>query len=106
METEATVTECRHELVRFTALTLRISEDPNKLIVYFTYYAHARTYYANFISPVGMAKGDTFRVYYNALNPRQNTQSPSESTKRGSWSDIAMLGAILISMLVLSIVKG
>jgi hypothetical protein len=39
METEATVTECRHELVRFSALTLRISEDPNQLIVSFTYYA-------------------------------------------------------------------
>jgi len=106
METEARVTECRHELVRISALTLRITEDPNKLIVSFTYYAHAQTYYANFISPVAMAQGDTFSVYYNALNPRQNTRSPSESTKRSPRSDIATLGAILISIIVLSMVRG
>jgi hypothetical protein len=106
METEARVTECRHELVRCSALTLRITEDPNKLIVSFTYYAHAQTYYANFISPVAMAQGDTFSVYYNALNPRQNTRSPSESTKRSPRSDIATLGAILISIIVLSMVRG
>jgi hypothetical protein len=106
METEARVTECRHELVRLSALTLRISEDPNKLIVSFTYYAHAHTYYVNFISPVAMAQGDTFSVYYNALNPSQNTRSPSEPTMRSTRSDIALLGAILISILVLSIVSG
>jgi len=106
METEARVTECRHELVRLSALTLRISENPNKLIVSFTYYAHARTCYDSFVSPVAMAQGETFSVYYNALNPSQNTQSPSESTKRGPRSDIAMLGVILISILVLSLVRG
>ncbi len=71
METEARVTECRHELDRTSALTLRITNDPNKLTVSFTYYAHARTYYGNFISPVARAQGDTFSVYYNALNTRQ-----------------------------------
>ncbi len=106
METEARVTECRHELVRISALTLRITEDPNKLIVYFTYYAHAQTHYDNFISSVATAQGETFSVFYNALNPRENTQKPSESTKRGPRSDIAMLGAILISILVLCLVRG
>ena len=106
METEARVTECRHEFIRLSALTLRISDNPDKLIVSFTYYAHARTYYDNFISPVAMAKGETFSVYYNALNPSENTQSPTESTKRCLRSDIAMLGVILISILVLSLVRG
>ena len=106
METEARVTECRHELVRISALTLRITNDPNKLIVSFTYYAHARTYYDNFISPVAMAQGETFSVYYNALNPSQNTRSPSESTKRSPLSDIAILGFILMSILSLTMVRG
>ena len=106
MLTEARVTKCHHELVRTSALTLRITNDPNKLTVSFTYYAHARTYHDNFISPVAKAPGDTFSVYYNAFNPRQNTQSPSESTKRRPRSDIAMLGVILISILVLSLVQG
>jgi hypothetical protein len=41
METAARVTECHHEVVRSSALTLRITNDPNTLIVSFTYYAHA-----------------------------------------------------------------
>jgi CO/xanthine dehydrogenase FAD-binding subunit len=36
MVTEARVTECRNELVRASALTLRITNDPNKLTVSFT----------------------------------------------------------------------
>jgi hypothetical protein len=106
METEARVTECHHEFVRVSALTLRITEDPNKLIVSFTYYAHARTYYDSFISPVAKAQGETFSVYYNALNPRQNAQSPPESTKRSTLSDIVILGFILISILFLTMVRG
>ena len=54
-------------------LTLRITEDPSKLTVSFTYYAHAQTYYDNFISPGARTQGETFSVYYNTLNPRQNT---------------------------------
>jgi hypothetical protein len=106
METEARVTECHHELVRISALTLRITNAPNKLIVSFTYYAHARTYYDNFISPVAMAEGETFSVYYNALNPGQNTRSPSESTKRSPLSDIAILSLIILSILSLTMVRG
>ena len=41
METAARVTECHHEVGRSSALTLRITNDPNTLIVSFTYYAHA-----------------------------------------------------------------
>jgi hypothetical protein len=106
METAARVTECNHQLVRINALTLRITNDPNRLIVSFTYYAHARTYYDSFISPVAMARGETFSVYYNALNPSQNTRSPSEATKRSPPSDIAILGFILMSILSLTIVQG
>ena len=106
METEARVTECRHELVRISALTLRITNAPNKLIVSFTYYAHARAYYDNFISSVAMAQGETFSVYYNALNPSQNTRSPSESTKRSPLSDIAILSLIILSILSLTMVRG
>ena len=106
METEARVTDCRHELVRTSALTLRITNDPNRLIVSFTYYAHARTYYDNFISPVARAQGEAFSVYYNALNPRQNTLTPSRLLKRGALSDTAILSFVLLSMLLLAIASG
>jgi hypothetical protein len=106
METEARVTECHHELSRVRKLPLRVTKDPDDVIVSFTYYAHARTYYDNFISPVAMAHGETFFVYYNALNPSQNTRSPSESTKRSPLSDIAILSLIILSILVLTLVRG
>jgi hypothetical protein len=106
METEARVTDCRHELVRTSALTLRITNDFNKLIVSFTYYAHARTYYDNFVSPAARAQGEVFSVYYNALNPRQNTLTPSRSLKRGALSDTAILSFVLLSMLLLAIASG
>ena len=106
METEARVTECHHEPVRTSALNLRIINDPDKVIVFFTYYAHARTYYDNFISPVAMAQDETFPVYYNALNPSQNTRSPFESTTRNPLSDIAVLGLIVLLILSLTMVRG
>jgi hypothetical protein len=106
METTARVTECHHELVRNSALTPRITDAPNKLIVSFTYYAHARTYYDDFISPIAIVQGETFSVYYNALNPSQNTRSPSDSTKRSPLSDLAILSMIILSVLLLAIVCG
>jgi hypothetical protein len=106
MKTEARVTECRHKLVRTSELTLHITDDPDKLIVSFTYYAHARTYYGNFMATAAMTGGEAFSVYYNALNPSENTQSPSETTKRNAMSDVAFLGSITVSILFLTIVRG
>ena len=106
METEARVTECHHGLSRVKRLSLRVTKDPDNVIVSFTYYAHARTYYDNFISPVARAQGEAFSVYYNALNPRQNTLTPSRFLKRGALSDSAVLGFVLLSMLLLAIASG
>jgi hypothetical protein len=106
METKARVTECRHELVRTSELTLHITNDPNKLIVSYSYYAHARTYYDNFMSTAAMVRGEAFSVYYNALNPSENTQSPSEPKKRRALPDVAILGYITVSILFLTIVRG
>ncbi len=106
METEARVTECHHEPLRIGALTLRITKGTNRLIVTFTYYAHGHTYYDQFRSPVARTQGEAFSVYYNALSPRQNTRSPLEFINRRPMSDTAILGFILISILVLSLVRG
>jgi hypothetical protein len=106
METEARVTECHHELSRVRKLPLGVTKDHDNVIVSFTYYAHARTYYDNFISPVARAQGEALSVYYNALNPRQNTLTPSRLLKRGALSDTAVLGFVLLSMLLLAIASG
>lgn len=106
METEARVTECHHELSRVRKLPLRVTKDLDNVIVSFTYYAHAQIYYDEFRSPVARTQGEAFSVYYNALNPRQNTFSPSEFVNRRPLSDTAMLGAILISILALTLLRG
>ena len=106
METVARVTECHRELSKVRKLALRVPNYTDNVIVSFTYYAHARTYYDNFISPVARAQGEAFSVYYNALNPRQNTLTPSGSLKRGALSDTAILSFVLLSMLLLAIASG
>jgi hypothetical protein len=82
METEARVTECHYELSRTDPLTLGIAKHSNQVIISFTYYAHARTYYDSLASSVASATGESFSVYYNDLNPSQSTQSASDSVNR------------------------
>jgi hypothetical protein len=103
METEARVTECHHEPSRARKLPLRVTKDPDNVIVSFTHYVHAPIYYDEFRSPVARTQGDAFPVYYNALNPRHNTLSQSKFVRRGPLSDTAVLGFILMSTLVLTL---
>jgi hypothetical protein len=106
METEARVTECHRELSRVRKFPPRVTKYPDNVIVFFTYYAHARIYYDEFRSPVARTPGEAFSVYYNALNPRQNTLSPSKFVKQRSLSDATMLAITLMSILVLTLVRG
>ena len=106
METEARVTACHYEFARMNTFAFGIAKNTDKFTISFTYYAHARTYYDNFISPVARAQGEALSVYYNALNPRQNTLTPSRLLKRGALSDTAVLGFVLLSMLLLAIASG
>lgn len=106
METEARVTECHHELPRLRTLAQRVTEDPDNVIVSFTYYAHAQIYYDEFRSQVEEARGEAFSVYYNALNPRQSTLLPSKFTNKRALSFTAILGLILLSVLFLSMASG
>ena len=106
METEARVTECHHEPSRARKLPLRVTKDPDDVIVSFTYYAHAQIYYDEIRSQVEIAQGEAFSIYYNALNPRKNTLSPLQLTNRRALSDTAILGFILLSILFLGIIPG
>ena len=106
METEARVTDCRHEFVRTSALTLRITNDLDNLIISFTYYAHAQIYYNHFKSPVARTQGEVFSIYYNALNPRQHSLSPSRIVNWHPLSDTTILGFISLSALLLCITAG
>jgi hypothetical protein len=106
METEARVTTCHHDHSRVKTSRLRFLKDRGNVIVSFTYYAHAHIYYDDFRSPVARTQGETFAVFYNALNPRQNNLAPAKFLNQRPLSDIAMLGIILSSILALSLVRG
>ena len=106
METEARVTACRYEFARMNTFTLGIAANTDKFTISFTYYAHGRTYSDNFISPVARAQGETFSVSYNALNPRQNTKSASNSTNTSELFAIGIVVYILLSILFFTMVRG
>jgi hypothetical protein len=106
METEARVTACHYEFARMNMFAFGIAKSTNRFTISFTYYAHGRTYSDNFISPVARAQGETFSVSYNALNPRQNTKSASNSTNTSELFAIGIVGYILLSILFFTMVRG
>jgi hypothetical protein len=104
METEAIVTECSLEPSKTESLSLASTKEPGNMMVHFTYYAHARTYYDHFTSPVMRTQGELFPVFYNALNPQHNTLSPTPFVGRCTVSEIAVLGFVLLTVLFLIVV--
>ena len=106
METEARIVACNYAPARRKLWSLRSTTSSKKSIISFTYYAHARTYYGIFMSHQAMAQGDTFPVYYNALNPRENTLSPPMSGNRNALSEAAILGFATLTILLLASSSG
>jgi len=106
METEGSVTECQSEFIEIDAFHPGRANEANKFTVSFTYYAHARTYYDRFTSTEVKAQGECFSVFYNALDPNQNTKSVSESENRSALSVIGIAAYILISVLSLLMARG
>ena len=106
LETQAEVTACRYEFARMNTLTLGIATRPNQFIVSFSYYAHAKTFCDEFTSPVAMGKGETFPVFYNPLNPQQNSRSEAAPTSRAPLFALGIAGSIVISFLYLAMMSG
>ncbi len=106
METEALVTECQRELTEISAHRSGNATDARPFTVYFTYYAHARTYYDCFSSTEIKARGECFSVFYNALDPKQNAISVSTSENGSALSAIGIVSYILISFLFLIMTQG
>jgi hypothetical protein len=106
LETQAKVTACRYEFARMNTLTLGIATRPNQFIVSFSYYAHAKTFCDEFTSPVAMGNGETFPVFYNPLNPQQNSRSESAPSNRVPLFAYGVAGSIVISLLYLGMMGG
>ncbi len=106
LETQAEVTACRYEFARMNTLSLGIATSRNQFIISFSYYAHAKTFCDEFTSPVAMGKGETFPVFYNPLNPQQNSRSESAPTSRVPVFAYGVAGSIVISLLYLAMMGG
>ena len=106
LETQAEVTACRYEIARMNTLSLGIATRPNQFTVSFSYYAHAKTFCGEFISPVAMGKGETFPVFYNPFNPQQHSRSDSAPTNRVPPLAFGVAGSIFISLLYLAMMGG
>jgi len=111
LETQAKVTACHYEFARMNTLSLGIGIDAGQFLISFTYYAHARTFNGEFISPVAMEQGKTFPIFYNPLNPQENGQSVSGVPIFGTASRtplfaLGIAGSIVISLLLLVSMHG
>ena len=106
LETQAEVRGCRYEFARMNTLSLGIATRPNQFVVSFNYYAHAKTFRDEFTSPVAMGKGETFPVFYNPLNPQQNSRSEAAPTSRVPPLAYGVAGSIVISLLYLAMMGG
>jgi hypothetical protein len=106
LETQAEVTACRYEFARMHILSLGIATNSNHFMVSFSYYAHAKTFFDEFISPVAIANGETFPVFYNPLNPKQNSRSELAPTGRVPVLVFGIAGYIVISWLYIVMMGG
>jgi hypothetical protein len=106
LETQAEVTACRYEFARMNTFSLGFATSPNQFMVSFSYYAHAKTFCDEFTSPVAMGMGETFPVFYNPLNPKQNSRSEAAPTGRVPRLAYGVAGSIVISLLYLAMMGG
>jgi hypothetical protein len=106
LETAAEVTACHYEFARMNTLSLGIATGRNQFVVSFSYYAHARTFSDECTSPVAMRQGETFPVFYNPLNPQQNSRSESASTTKAPLLAVGIAGSIVISLLYVAMMSG
>jgi hypothetical protein len=106
LETEAEVTGCRYEFAGINMLLLGIPGDRNHFIVSYRYYAHARTFRDECTSPVAMLQGQTFPVFYNPLEPQQNSKSEAASVSRAPLFALGVAGSLVMSLLYLAMIRG
>ena len=106
LETQAEVTACRYEFARMNTFSLGIATSSNQYMISFSYYAHAKTFCDEFASPVAMGKGETFPVFYNPLNPQQNSRSVSAPTSGVPVFVYGVAGSIVISLLYIAMMGG
>jgi len=105
LETQAEVTACRYEFARMNSLCLGITSR-NYFIISFSYYAHAKTFFDEFTSPVAMGKGENLPVFYNPLNPQQNSRSEAAPASRVPLFAFGIAGSIVLSLLYLAMISG
>ncbi|MCU1323619.1 MAG: hypothetical protein JWM43_3268 [Acidobacteriaceae bacterium] len=104
--TQARVTACKYEFGGQNALTLGIRTDPNRFLISFTYYAHAKAYTGEFTSPTYLEQDARFPITYNPLNPQENSKSASSSAGRSPLFAIGVAGSVILSLVYLTFMRG
>ncbi len=74
LETSAEVIGCRYRFAGMSVLVFGIDTDHDHFMVSFSYYAHAQTFYDECASSKAMARGETFPIFYNPTNPKENNR--------------------------------
>lgn len=87
-------------------LTLGIAPVSRHFHISFTYRAHGKTSSGELSSSIVMEQGKSFPIFYNPLNPRQNSRSKLSSSPGSQVYVLGVAGSILISMLYLAMMHS
>ncbi len=106
METQAEVLSCHFRFARMHTFTIAMFSPQREFQISFTYYAHGQDFTDEFVSPDFMEQGTNFPVYYNPLNPRQNSKSFTDYSKRSSLATYGLAASVFWSLLSLVVLRG
>jgi hypothetical protein len=111
LETQGEVAACHYAFARMNTFTLGFAADSNRFLIFFTYYAHARTLNSEFTSPTPMERSKTIPIFYKPLNPQESRPSESVATEAGPGHRMPLFalgitGSLVISLLYLAMTHG
>jgi hypothetical protein len=106
LETQAQVTGCQYQFARMNVLTLGFAPGAKHFRITFSYYAHGKSFSSELSSSVAMEQGRTFSIFYNPLNPQQNSQMKVSFSSGSQLYALGVAGSILISMVYLAMMNG
>jgi len=106
METEAQVISCQYQFARLHTFAVRVFYPSQEFLISFEYYAHGQTFQDQFNSPVVIAQGAKFPVFYNPLHPQQNDKSTAAYTARAPIFTYGLAASIFCSLLSLVVLRG
>ena len=106
METEARVISCHYQFARLHTFAVRVFYPSAEFLISFEYYAHGQTFRDQFNSPVAIAHGETFPLFYNPLHPQQNDKSTAAYSAHAHIFTYGLAASIFCYLFSLVILHG